>query len=92
VYGYINRVRSSRQLEAEADHNIEVIWLLRHLKPDFRTIAAFRRINRSAFRQVFREFVVLCPLHSLFSKRQGWGSANVVSDLEKVVESNLARA
>lgn len=39
VYGYINRVRSSRPLEAETRRNIEVIWLLRHLKPDFRTIA-----------------------------------------------------
>ncbi|MCZ7450204.1 transposase [Agrobacterium rhizogenes] len=60
VYGYINRVRSSRRLEAETHRNIEVIWLLRHLKPDFRTIADFRRVNRSAFRQVFREFVILC--------------------------------
>lgn len=42
VYGYINRVRSSRRLEAKTHRNIEVIWLLRHLKPDFRTIADFR--------------------------------------------------
>ena len=48
VYGYINRVRSSRRLEAETHRNIEVIWLLRHLKPDFRTIADFRRVKRSA--------------------------------------------
>ncbi|MDJ1637476.1 IS1182 family transposase [Rhizobium rhizogenes] len=68
IYGYLNRVRSSRRLEAEAHRNIEVIWLLRHLKPDFRTIAAFRRINRSAFRQVFREFVVLCRQLDLFGK------------------------
>ena len=53
-------MRSSRQLEAEAHRNIEVIWLLRHLKPDFKTIADFRRDNRAAFRQVFREFVMLC--------------------------------
>src|SRR4051812_34324648 len=43
IYGYLNRVRSSRRLEAETHHNIEVIWLLRHLKPDFKTIADFRR-------------------------------------------------
>lgn len=42
IYGYLNRVRPSRRLEAEAHRNIEEIWLLRHLKPDFRTIAAFR--------------------------------------------------
>src|SRR6516165_4961389 len=42
IYGYLNRVRSSRRLEAETHRNIEVIWLLRHLKPDFKTIADFR--------------------------------------------------
>ena len=68
VYGYINRVRSSRRLEAEARRNIEVIWLLRHLKPDFRTIADFRRVNRSAFKQVFREFVILCRQLDLFGR------------------------
>ena len=55
IYGYLNRVRSSRRLEAETHRNIEVIWLLRHLKPDFKTIADFRRDNRNAFRHVFRE-------------------------------------
>ncbi|WP_245264759.1 transposase [Aquamicrobium defluvii] len=50
----------------EAHRNIETIWLLRHLKPDFRTIAAFRRVNRSAFRTVFREFVILCRQLDLF--------------------------
>jgi hypothetical protein len=68
VYGYINRVRSSRRLEAETHRNIEVIWLLRHLKPDFRTVADFRRDNRSAFRQVFREFVILCRQLDLFGR------------------------
>ncbi len=68
IYGYLNRVRSSRRLEAEAHRNIEVIWLLRHLKPDFRTIAEFRKINRSAFRQVFREFVILCRQLDLFGR------------------------
>jgi transposase len=68
IYGYINRVRSSRRLEAEAHRNIEVIWLLRHLKPDFRTIATFRRVNRSAFRKVFREFVMLCRQLNLFGR------------------------
>src|SRR5450631_1027120 len=54
IYGYLNRVRSSRRLEAECHRNIEVIWLLRTLKPDFRTIADFRSDNRLAFRSVFR--------------------------------------
>ena len=68
IYGYLNRVRSSRRLEAETHRNVEVIWLLRHLKPDFKTIADFRRDNRSAFRPVFREFVLLCRQLDLFGR------------------------
>jgi transposase len=68
IYGYLNRVRSSRRLEAETHRNIEVIWLLRHLKPDFKTIADFRSDNRGAFRQVFRQFVLLCKQMDLFGR------------------------
>ena len=68
IYGYLNRVRSSRRLEAETHRNIEVIWLLRHLKPDFKTIADFRRDNRNAFRPVFRQFVLLCRQLDLFGR------------------------
>jgi transposase len=68
IYGYLNRVRSSRRLEAETNRNVEVIWLLRHLKPDFKTIADFRRDNRTAFRPVFRQFVVLCRELDLFGR------------------------
>jgi transposase len=68
IYGYLNRVRSSRRLEAETHRNIEVIWLLRHLKPDFKTIADFRSHNCHAFRQVFRRFVLLCRDLDLFGR------------------------
>ena len=68
IYGYLNRVRSSRRLEAESKRNLEVIWLLRRLSPDFKTIANFRRINRAAFRHVFREFVRLCRELELFGR------------------------
>ena len=68
IYGYLNRVRSSRRLEAETRRNIEVIWLLRGLKPDFKTIADFRRDNRAAFRPVFRAFVLLCRQLDLFGR------------------------
>lgn len=68
IYGYLNRIRSSRRLEAETHRNIEVIWLLRRLRPDFKTIADFRRENRAAFRQVFREFVLLCRQLNLFGR------------------------
>ena len=68
IYGYLNRVRSSRRLEAECHRNIEVIWLLRTLKPDFKTIADFRANNRKAFRAVFRRFVMLCRELNLFGR------------------------
>ena len=64
IYGYLNRVRSSRRLEAECRRNVEVIWLLRTLKPDFKTIADFRRDNRAPFRQ----FVLLCRRLDLFGR------------------------
>src|ERR1700729_941230 len=68
IYGYLNRVRSSRRLEAETHRNIEVIWLLRTLKPDFKTIADFRRVNHKAFRPIFRQFVLLCRQLDLFGR------------------------
>jgi transposase len=60
LYGYLNRVRSSRCLAAETARNLEVIWLLGGLRPDFRTIADFRKTNRAAFKPLFRSFVLLC--------------------------------
>jgi transposase len=68
IYGYLNRVRSSRRLEMECHRNIEVIWLLRALKPDFKTIADFRSGNRAAFLHVFRQFVLLCRRLDLFGR------------------------
>jgi transposase/IS5 family transposase len=68
IYGYLNRIRSSRRLEAETHRNVEAIWLLRQLKPDFKTIADFRRDNHKAFRPVFRQFVLLCRQLGLFGK------------------------
>ena len=68
IYGYLNRVRSSRRLEAECHRNIEVIWLMRTLKPDFKTIADFRNDNRKAFRAVFRAFTLLCKELNLFGR------------------------
>src|SRR5208282_4780978 len=65
---HLNRVRSSRRLEAECHRNIEVIWLLRTLKPDFKTIADFRSENRAAFKAVFRQFTLLCKDLKLFGR------------------------
>lgn len=60
VYGYLNRVQSSRRLEREAQRNVELMWLTGHLAPDFKTIADFRKDNGEAIRLVCREFVMLC--------------------------------
>lgn len=68
IYGYLNRIRSSRRLEHEAIRNIEVIWLLKKLRPDFKTIADFRKDNKKALKQVFREITKLCNEWGLFGK------------------------
>lgn len=60
VYGYLNQVQSSRRLERECARNLELIWLMGRLKPDFKTIADFRRDNGPAIRKVCRQFVALC--------------------------------
>ena len=60
VYGYLNRVQSSRRLEREAQRNVELMWLTGRLAPDFKTIADFRKDNGETIRLVCREFVMLC--------------------------------
>lgn len=67
VYGYLNRIQSSRRLELECQRNIELIWLTGRLAPDFKTIADFRKDNASAIRKTCREFVVLCRKIGLLS-------------------------
>jgi transposase len=66
LYGYLNRVRSSRMLEREARVNLEVMWLLGKLAPDFKTVADFRRDNLKALKGVCREFTLLCRKLKLF--------------------------
>ena len=67
VYGYLNRVQSSRRLEREAQRNVELMWLTGRLAPDFKTIADFRKDNGEAIRLVCREFVMLCRKFNLFA-------------------------
>ena len=67
VYGYLNRVQSSRRLEREAQRNVELMWLTGRLAPDFKTIADFRKNNGEAIRLVCREFVMLCKKLNLFA-------------------------
>ena len=59
LYGYLNQIRSSRRLEREAGRNLELIWLLRNLKPGYRTIANFRKENWAALKATNRSFVLL---------------------------------
>src|SRR5271169_5729165 len=67
IYGYLNRVQSSRRLEHETQRNIELMWLTGRLMPDFKTIASFRKDNGKAIRQVCRQFIVLCRELNLFT-------------------------
>jgi len=77
VYGYLNRVQSSRRLERECQRNVELVWLTGRLMPDFKTIADFRKDNGAAIREVCRAFVLLCRRLDLF------GDASVAIDGSK---------
>jgi len=82
LYGYLNRVRSTRGLEREAGRNLEVIWLLRKLRPDFKTIADFRRDNAKGIKAAGREFTLLCRRLQLF------GGELVAIDSTKIKAQN----
>ena len=68
VYGYMNRIRSSRRLESESKRNLEVIWLLGKLSPDYKTIARFRHDNSKALKNAFRDFARLCLALGLYGR------------------------
>ena len=68
VYGYLNRIQSSRRLERETQRNVEMMWLTGRLMPDFKTIADFRKDNGKAIRQVCRQFIELCRSMDLFTQ------------------------
>jgi len=68
IYGYLNRVQSSRRLEREAQRNVELMWLTGRLSPDFKTIADFRKDNGDAIKAVCRQFVMICRNINLFSE------------------------
>jgi len=68
LYGYLNRIRSSRRLEAETKRNVEVMWLMEKLTPDDKTICNFRKDNAAALKKVFREFSLWCNRQGLYGK------------------------
>jgi transposase len=82
LYGYLNRIRSSRLLERESTRNLEVMWLLKRLSPDHKTISRFRQQHADAMRSVFKQFVLLCQKASLF------GAELVAIDSTKFTASN----
>lgn len=69
IYGYFNKVRSSRKLEIETHRNVEVMWLLNNLKPDHKTISRFRKDNLSSIKRVFDSFVKLCIKMGLYNRQ-----------------------
>jgi transposase len=71
IYGYLNRIQSSRRLEREAQRNVELMWLTGRLAPDFKTIADFRKNNGDAICQVCRQFVKVCRRIGMFSDSSG---------------------
>jgi len=102
IYGYLNRIRSSRKLETEIKRNIEMMWLCAGLKASNKTISNFRKENAKSLKKVFREFVLLCKeldlitgeliavdgafLRANSSKNQLITKKTVVKDLEKIDE------
>lgn len=66
LYGYLNKIRTSRKLEKAAGNHLELLWLLKKLAPDYKTIANFRRFNSKSIRSVCRQFTLLCKKENLF--------------------------
>ena len=102
IYGYLNKIRSSRKLEQEITRNVEMMWLCSGLKPSYKTISNFRKDNSKALKQVFREFTLLCKeldlitgelvavdggfLRANASKNQLVMKKSVLKDLKKINE------
>ena len=82
VYGYENGIRSSRKIEKETLRNVEVMWLINNLQPDYKTIAEFRRENIRPFQKLFKEFVRLCKSWELI------GGELIAVDGTKIKASN----
>ena len=72
LYGYLNRIQSSRRLERECQRNVELMWLTGRLVPDHKTIADFRRQNGPAIRKACAKFVELCRRIGVLSRRHSW--------------------
>ena len=99
LYGYLNRIRLSRLLEKETKRNLEVMWLLKHITADHKTISEFRRENKRAIRGVFKEFFIICKQLGLYgselaaidsSKFKALNARNKVLD-QKQIEKKIMK-
>ena len=90
IYGYLNRLQSSRRLERETQRNVELIWLTGRLMPDFKTIADFRKDNGEAIRQVCRQFVLLCRQMNLLLKP--WSPSMAASSRQSTTATRTSRS
>jgi transposase len=88
IYGYMNRIRSSRDLEKECKRNIEVMWLLGNLDPDHNTISNFRRDNAKAIKKVFRETMKIADYFNLIGGTliAGDSDGDDTEDIENEIE------
>lgn len=95
IYGYLNRVRSSRRLAAEAARNVEVMWLINRLTPAFKTIADFRKDNAAAIVRIARAFIAFCREQALFGAEllaiDGTKIAAVASRKQVITAAGLAK-
>lgn len=82
IYGYLNKIRSSRRLEQATYRNVEIIWLMKKLHPDFKTIADFRKDNVKSIKKVCRDFTLLCKKMDLF------GCELIAIDSSRISASN----
>jgi transposase len=90
LYGYLNRIQSTRRLEQEARRNLELMWLVGRLAPDFKTLADFRAANTAAIKNVCREFIVLCRRWQLFTESTvaiGWTSIEWIARRRRAIRA-----
>jgi transposase len=92
IYGYLNRIQSSRRLERETQRNLELIWLTGRLSPDFKTIADFRKDNGAAIKKVCGQFVVLCKHMGMFTGACATSACSEFPESRSVVQPTVSPA
>ena len=95
IYGYVNHIRSSRRLQKEASRNVELMWLMKKIVPDFRCISDFRKDNAKAIKEVFKSFVKICNKAGILSREtvviDGSKFRAVNADNKSYISSNVTK-